>query len=175
MEDIDFQPPLGKSHHSMICFTLKVVVNSESKEKVEKYRLDKGDFDEMRKYISNVDWNEKLNDNDNLNKWASNFNDIIEEAKAKFIPMKSFNPNKPIRKFAAPITLLEALKMKRKAFKKKKKYNTPKNNEEYIHYRNLVNKEVKRAKRAKEQKVAKEAKMNPKVLYQYFSSMCKQK
>ena len=175
VEEIVYQPPLGKSHHTMICFNLNVVLNTESKEKVEKYRLDKGDFDGMREYISKVEWNEKLKDTDNLNEWASNFNHIIEEAKTKFIPMKSFNPNKPIRKFAAPITLLEALQMKRKAFKKKKKYNTPKNNEEYIYYRNLVNKEVKRAKRAKEQKVAKEAKVNPKVLYQYFSSMCKQK
>ena len=39
----------------------------------------------------------------------------------------------------------------------------------------MVNKRAKEAKRDKERKVAKDVKLNPKALYQYLASMCKQK
>ena len=125
--------------------------------------------------MSKVDSKQDFSPNKSLNDWNNLLLSKIEEAKVKFIPKKYFNPNKVKRKFAAPTTLLEAFHFKRLAFKRKKNFDTKENNIEYTHYRNLVNKEVKKSKRAKEQKVAKEAKQNPKVLYQYFASLSKQK
>ena len=175
VHDIKYNAPLGKSHHSMISFQLDVIVDKDDVVNVEKYIFDKGDYDGMRKFISDKDWKLILNENRSLNDWNDELVCNIEDAKTRFIPKKRFNSNKTKRKFAAPNSLHQAFHFKRKAFKRKKKFASKENNDEYVYYRNLVNKEVKLARRDKEKKVAREAKNNPKVIYQYFASMCKQK
>ena len=120
VHDIEYHPPLGKSHHSVLCFNLSICANSNVKENVEKYRLDKGDFGGMRDYVSKIDWKLKLKDGDSLNDWSGEFLKCMEEAKSIFVPKKRFSPHKPKRKFAAPVTLLETIQLKRKAFKRKK-------------------------------------------------------
>merc|ERR1711923_415346 len=100
---------------------------------------------------------------------------IRTKAKELYIPKKSYNPNFKKKTFEAPITLLSAFQMKRKAFKVFKKYPSTNNHNTYVFYRNLVNKEVRKAKRTKELKVAKESKLNPKALFQYIASKTKPK
>ena len=90
VDDIIFHPPLGKSHHSVLCFDLNVCIKNDVKENVEKYRLDKGDYDGMRKYVSKIDWKGKLKEDDSLNDWSETLVSTLEEAKIKFVPKKMF-------------------------------------------------------------------------------------
>ena len=175
IQDIEFHPPVGKSHHSVICFNLNVTLTHKFKESVRKFKLDKGDYKGMREHINAIDWDVVMDEDKSLNEWGALLTDSLDNAKVLYIPQKLCKQNLTKRKFAAPASMLEALDLKRKSFKNFKKYPTTANNEVYIYYRNLVNKEVKQAKRNKELKVAKEAKFNPKALYQFFASMNKPK
>ena len=169
--------PLGKSHHSVVCFDLNTCYTKPIQNPVLKYQVNKGDYVKMREYMSwsEESWDKLLDDSKSLDEWCDTIVNTMEDAKEKFIPKKKCNPTKPKRTFEAPLTLLSALQYKRKTFKNFKKNPTQKNHNEYVHYRNLVNKEVKKAKRKKELKIAQEAKTNPKALFQYISSKTKPK
>ena len=167
--------PLGNSHHSVLCFNLDITTSLSSCKPILKFQINKGDFDKMREHTKDVDWEQELKEEDTLCQWMDKIVGVIDEAKELYIPKKAHNPNFKKRTFEAPKTLLSALQMKRKAFKKFKKYRSINNQNEYIFYRNLVNKEVRKAKRGKELKVAKESKLNPKALFQYIASKTKPK
>ena len=175
--DVNLHAPLGKSHHSVVCFELNTCHTKSIQDPVIKYQINKGNYSKMREQLnlSEEEWDRLLDNNKSLDDWSDIFVNIIEEAKEKFIPKKRFNPTQPKRTFEAPLTLLSALQFKRKAFKNYKKYPSLKNHNEYVFYRNLVNKEVKKAKRRKELTIAKEAKTNPKALFQYIASKTKPK
>ena len=173
--DVNLHAPLGKSHHSVICFNIDSCNVNKTKEPVVKFNMNKGNYDQMRKHLSksNESWDMLMDNNLSLDEWCSTIVGTMEEAKELFIPKKCMNSNRPKRSFAAPESLLAALRLKRKAFKAYKRLRTPKNQEEYVYYRNMVNKLVKKAKRSKELKIAKESKLNPKVLFQYIASQNK--
>lgn len=123
--DVKLHAPLGKSHHSVICFNIDSCQPNNPKEPVVKYNMTKGNYDQMRKHLSKSkeSWDMLLNNDLTLEMWCSTIVETMEEAKELFIPKKCSKPNKPKRSFAAPESLLAALRLKRKAFKAyKKKY-----------------------------------------------------
>ena len=63
------QPPLGKSHHSAICFNIDVETPTFKPSREIKYCMDKGDFDGMRKYMQGIEWGEVLKDEDSVDVW----------------------------------------------------------------------------------------------------------
>ena len=173
IQNIVFNPPLGKNHHSVVCFNLDIITSVTQCEPVKKFQINKGNYDKMREHMKAIDWDSKLDESHTLCQWMTTTVEIVDEAKELYIPKKSYNPNFKKKTFEAPITLLSALQMKRKAFKVFKKYPSTNNHNTYVFYRNLVNKEVRKAKRTKELKVAKESKLNPKALFQYIASKTK--
>ena len=98
---------------------------------------------------------------------------LIKEAEEEFVPKKKFNLNTTKRKFHAPITLLDKVRAKRRAYKTWKKYRTTHNYNIYAKARNQVKWEVKKAKEFKEIQVAKDAMANPKGIFKYASSKIK--
>ena len=173
VQNIVHYPPLGKSHHSLIYFNIDMVYSKPTESPVLKYQMDKGDFDKMRQFIGNIDWDRELDENLSRDEWGDLIVGKMEEAKELYVPKKFFKKNYVKRTFSAPDSLISALRLKRKCFKQYKKHPTQRNHEAYVFYRNAVNKEVKKAKRKKERKVAKESKLNPKALYQYIASRTK--
>ena len=179
VQDIDYHPPLGSSHHSVLTFTIDVKpLIDKPVTSVPKSQFHKGDYENMRIYMTKEkeDWDELLKEDGSLDDWDAALVKAIETAADIYIPKKSFNSSQPVkRNFYAPETLLLNLQMKRKAFKQYTKHPTPTNYKQYTYYRNKVNTGVKKAKRMKELQVAREAKLNPKVLFQYVSSKNKTK
>ena len=90
---------------------------------------------------------------------------LIKEAEEEFVPKKKFNLNTTKRKFHAPITLLDKVRAKRRAYKTWKKYRTTHNYNIYAKARNQVKWEVKKAK-----KKFRLLKM-PKQIKKHFSNM----
>ena len=173
VHNISYYPPIGKSHHSLVYFSIDAVLDKPVETPVLKYMMNKADFNQMRSYIRNVDWEKELDANMSRDEWGDVIVNKMEEAKELYVPKKYFKKDFVKRNFAAPDSLISALRLKRKCFKQYKKHPTQRNHEAYVHYRNAVNKEVKKAKRKKEKKIALESKLNPKALFQYIASKTK--
>ena len=171
--DLVHDEPFGKSHHNSLKFYIDIQTKKVRTTMTEKYILSKGDYEGMRNYMSEVNWPNELADCEDVDQCWEKIEVKILEATDKFIPKKKFKDNQVMRSFIAPVTLLETIQLKRKAFKTYKTYPTTQNYNTYVFLRNLVNIEVKQAKKVREVKLAKEAKNNPKALFKYMSSKTK--
>ena len=55
VENIKYMAPVGKSHHTALCFNFCCYTRSTSNRE-SSYKYHKGDFDNMRKTVSAKDW-----------------------------------------------------------------------------------------------------------------------
>ena len=63
LHNIIYYPPFGKSHHLVICFSLNIspsppIININAQ--TSKHQINKGRYDDMREYLSDVDWDKIL-------------------------------------------------------------------------------------------------------------------
>ena len=178
IKEIEHFPPFGLSHHCVITFCINLRLPAEEATSVIKYQIDKGDYNAMRSMISEVKWDDILtpDHDDDVDNWWDKIHSVILSATDLYVPKKKiYKQNVFKRPFAAPITLLDKIRLKRNAFKYYKKFPSTANYKIYAKFRNQVKWESKKAKRLREYKVAKDAKVNPKAFYQYVASKIKQK
>ena len=124
----------------------------------------------MRESFSKIDWDEKLNPECDVDTWWSTIDSIIDANVDKHVPKKHYRQNVFKCSFTAPVTLIERVRLKRKAFKTYKKFPTVENYNTYVKYRNQVKWQTRKAKRAREAKVASDAKKKLKAFFQYVAS-----
>ena len=173
--NISHFPPFGLSHHSVLCFSTDFSPHVVESAPILKYQIDKGDYIGMRSYMSKSkeQWDNELM-NTNVDSCWEIIDCQVNTAKDMFIPKKMYKNNTVKRPFTAPPTLIERVRLKRKAFKYYKKFPTTRNYNMYVRYRNQVKWECRKAKRLREHKLAKDAKSNPKAFFQYVKSKTKQ-
>ena len=72
-----YYPPISKSksHHSLVYFSIDVVLDEPVETPVLKYMMNKADFNQMRSYIRNVDWEKELDVNMSRDEWG--WGDVI--------------------------------------------------------------------------------------------------
>lgn len=77
----------------------------------------------------------------------NSINDIVLGVQETYVPKVRITnaDNKPKRKFVAPVTLIDKIRVKRKAFKTYKKYPSMTNYNVYVRARNQVNWQVKKS------------------------------
>ena len=167
VSEIVYDAPFGKSHHQTLLLSLNIESNS-SDVCAERYLFDKGLYDEMRSSVDKVNWDNLLKEEADIDCWMNEIANVIIEAKDTYVPKRKLNTaNNNKRKFHAPITLLDKVRLKRTAFKKYKKYPTLQNYNEYARARNQVKWEVRKAKKNKERSIAQSMKKTQ----SYFSDM----
>ena len=170
--------PLGKSDHSIIKFETPFTPPADiSKIKV---CYEKGDYDAINEYLSNVDWDAELGEHFNdVNKQWEIFKTHYRKVEEKFIPRKKVYINGRLSKKLSVKLDSKTLSLRKK---KNKVWSRIRKNmaseEEKIGYNRLRNK-VKslcnKAKRAAEKVVAKNAKTNPKGFWSFTQSKLKTK
>ena len=181
VQDVKHSVPLGMSHHDVISFTISINQTNISLPSITKYMLEKGDYDKIRNHFEATDWDSFFHndviDQAVVDEQLNKIEEVINIAKEKFIPTKTIHKKSVNykKKFPTPQSLIDLFHHKRRAFRYYRKYPSQANYEVYSLLRNQVNQEVRLAKRAQEQSIAKESKHNPKLLYQYISSMSKPK
>lgn len=169
-------PPFGKSHHSVLYFSIDIDTDSNTSPPVMKYCINKGDFQGMKTYFDAIDWISELDEDLNIDQWWDIIVNHLNEAKEKFVPKKNQSvKNNTVRTFYVPPTLLNKIRLKRTAFRTYKKFPTLSNYNTYVKYRNQVRNETRKAKINKEVKVALNAKTNPKQFFQYINKKLKPK
>ena len=171
IKNICFYPPFGMSHHSVICFEVNINVHNVSKEGVYKLQVNKGRYDEFRKYLSEKKWVVTGDDVDIM--WEDIFKSL-KTGESKFVPKKLIKTGGPKRR-SCPWSpgLLHRIHMKRVAFKNYKRHPTISNYKLYCKYRNQVKWESRKSVKSKEKRIAQQIKTNPKLFYQYVSSKIK--
>ncbi len=172
IDDINFLPPLGKSHHSCLSFLFKCY-HPASTAGQTKLIYDKGDYDEMNKILREIDWDAELQDKSTNEQW--NFiKGKIDSAVTKCIPVRRPNSTGYKKK---PLwmneTALTKLKKKRAAYQRYLSTREGKEYEEYARLRNQTKWEIRKAKRDFEKEIASKAKSNPKAFYNYSKSKLK--
>ena len=173
VSNLEHWPPLGKSHHSALYFEVQVRIKHSSGHSV-KFQPDKGDFDGMRTYLREINWDDRLTSEVSVDETWKVIQDELIKSINIFVPKKKFkqglsNSNKP-RRDPIPQTLLDKIHLKRRAFKYFKRYPTIDNYKMYARARNQVVWESRKNVKEKEAKLAKESKNNPKGFFRYVAS-----
>ena len=174
VNNLEHLPPLGKSHHSMLVFELDGGLIDIKAKKSMKPLYDKGDYSNMRTFVNDIDWKDKLRENDSVDECWNNIHTVIKEAIDKFIPRKCLSNSK---KWRAPVprTVLDKIRLKRRLKKMYDKYPTKENWNNYARARNQVTWVTRREEKNTEKRIAKNIKTNPKGLqiHHYLSSKSK--
>ena len=90
IENLNFQPPLGKSHHNAFIFNLNnhISIKHIEEKPILKLDINKGDYDSMRSYLSNVNWEHTINDQMDVDSTWQILKNEINYVKDHFIPKK---------------------------------------------------------------------------------------
>lgn len=175
VENIEYYAPIGKSHHLVLNFNIQCDLPSPEPNTTVKYLLNHGDYNGMRLFMKDIKWDSIFEITDDVDDYMKKIESKINTAKKEFIPIKKGQSAKTKRTFSMPDSLHSTIKLKRKAFKHHKQFPTSSNYDKYAQLRQQVKLQVKEAKKKKELSIAKQAKLNPKVLYNYISSKTKPK
>ena len=172
INDLNYLPPVGKSHHLTLQLNLnlspKIKQNSEV---ITKFDMNKANFDSIRGYLSDVDWDKELKNCNDIDVCWDIFTSHLDHAKSKFIPTKTIKPNNNFkRNFTIDASLHCLIKTKRYYFKLYKKFRNETNYLLYTSARNKVTTKVRSLRKVKEHKIAMTVKSNPKAFYQYIAS-----
>ena len=163
-EKLKYLVPIGKYHHSLFNFNFCCYTKS-TKSRIDKYRYDKGNYEEMRELMTSRNWSEDFRDKSTEQCWAI-VEESIRNASIKHIPKYTMGGKaRKARPLWTNIKTITAVKRKSEAYVL---YRETRNEQHYIEYRrasNRVKTEVRKAVRDFERQIPREANANPKALY----------
>ena len=164
--NVEEQPNLGKSDHSMIMLTVAGSLPTNTTcEMVKDWK--NANIPLLREELSKMNWVTQLDSLNTLQSWDS-IKGSIQEAENKSVPLKRRRIS--TRPLWMQQNVMRVIRKKRRLWET---YRRSKDYEEYQAYQK-VQKEarmlVRRAKRNFEKKLAKEAKRKPKLFYSYLKS-----
>ena len=117
VSDLQYNEPVGKSHHSILTWTTTCYLQRAVTRTV-KHCYNKGDFDSMRMLLSVIDWDRQLNELTLEEMWFE-IKDSILEAVRKCIPVIAHNDAKLSRR-RKPVWMngraMAALRRKKKTY-----------------------------------------------------------
>ena len=171
--NIDMAAPLGKSDHCTMLIGINIGAGDTGGLTTHSIlRLNKGDYDGMRNFLINVDWDRMLS-NKLIDEMWSDFRTTMETAIEHFIPKREAQQQSdPMWMTPEVRTVVDN---KKKAWKR---YLFCKTQERYSQYKILENncrEIIKSAQKSLESKVAIEAKENPKSFWKFVNSKAKPK
>jgi len=128
---------------------------------VQKFLYNKGDYDGLRKWIASYDWQNLLSEDKTVEETWTIIEDKVSEGKHKFIPCKSFQRQKDKKKSFVPKSVLDKIRVKRKAYKLYKSFRTTANYNSYARARNQVKWTLRKENKKKEMTLALNIKNDP--------------
>lgn len=173
IDEIQYNEPIGKSHHLTLEWTLKCYV-VPTVTKILKFSYEKGNYSGMREILGAENWDELLTDRTVDEQWSI-ISEKITCAVNTFVPHKLVSNERLKHKRPTWMDdrLLSRIKKKKSAFDR---YRQTREGQDYLEYaraRNSAKAEARRAIRDYEREIAKRAKQNPKAFYKYANSKMK--
>ena len=173
-DSINYQAPLGYGDHCVLIWDYLVAVEEHYEEDDTtntplKWNVQKGDYDKLNSLLSDINWEEALQ-NKSLEECVDMFYNITHENMEKCIPKlkntKTKDKDKP------PWMDRKARKQIRKKSCAWRRYQQSKNYSHYIQYvkcRDKTTQKLRRIKKEFEKKLAQDCKKNPKAFYKYVN------
>ena len=168
IENLSIINPMGKSDHGVLMFDY-LCYGQETPPTV-KPNYYQGNYNAMRHYLKDISWSI---DGDDLEMQWGNMKDTLLEVTDKFIP-KQF-PKKKKNKIWSNRTVIQAVKMKHRAWNRYSKTRSTDSWETYCKARNFATSQVKKAKIEYERKIARQIKQNSKCFWKMVRDKTKVK
>ena len=165
ISEIEHVASLGKSDHDVLIFQLYCMKKETPKAVKYRFKLNKGNYDKMRKIISEVDWDREEDKNVN-DEWVF-IKDKILNAMESCIPKIKQSQSKTSKPIWMTPKILRKIKTKYRTFKRYLESKTSQSYKNYIIARNKCSKEIKKNRKKHEKNIAKGAKNNPKNFWKY--------
>lgn len=172
IDDIQYIPPVGKSDHCSLLFNVNRTNTATGKQAKKVYKYNKANYEEMRKDIRNIRWEDQIT---TLEEGWKLIKQSINEAIDKHVPTQIIDPTKRRRPLWMSLNCLSKVRKKHAAWKR---YLETKSGEDYLKYtraRNQSRTATRKAQRDHESSLAKEVKKNPKLFWKYVHSKTKVK
>ena len=171
IEQLKVEPPLGKSHHSTLVYTLRTYAEIDNKIYTS-IQYDKGNYAKFRDKMTAYDWENDLEPLSCEEAWML-FKDRFNKHSNECIPKKIYKGGKKNKPPWMNTDALNKIKQKSKAHRR---YLKSLSNDDYTTYsraRNQARWECRKAKKQFERCISTEAKKNPKAFYKYVNSKTK--
>ena len=85
VNEVSYDAPFGKSHHQILALSLNIKTTS-IQQTSERLMWNKGNFDDMRVSVNNVNWDELLNEETDINCWINEITNVILDAQEQYVP-----------------------------------------------------------------------------------------
>lgn len=173
IEEIDYLPPLGKSDHLVLSFTL-ILYTDQKVRSGEKFNFYKADYNTINDNLREIDWNSSICQVLSTDKAWENFTDIIYNQFEDNIPVcKVLNPkhNTPWMNDEA----LKAVRKKRKCWNKYIHNKTTENKTIYDQIKRICSRAIRQSKTEYESNLAENIKTNTKPFWNYVRTKTKTK
>ena len=172
VEDIKYLPPIGKSDHCSIIFSVNKGENQTKNEKKTFYNYNKANYEGMKSDIKKVNWKDSIKE---IEEGWKIIESTIHKAIEKHVPKSVINTNKRRRPLWMNPTCLSKVRKKHSAWKR---YLETKSGEDYLKYtraRNQSRNATRKAQKEFESKLAKDVARNPKSFWKHVHSKTKTK
>ncbi len=169
VSELNIQPPIGKSDHSVLSFKLDVDLASEKIMK-PRFLYDKGNYAQMSEELGALDWVQIISDCPDTQAICSQLNKYITDSVRKHIPQTKGGKKKASAKTSLDNKALAKIKKKYKLWQRYLRTRSGEIYQEYCRIRNQVRRITRKTIHNLERDIAKEAKTNPKKFWAYVKS-----
>ena len=167
VENIEYEGRLGKSDHEILMVTMGLrAVGGDKTPDSRNY--DRANFDEMRKEMKEVHWEELLEQTDVETCWGiiKQFHDDLVD---KWVPWRRKRKGRASPKWMNA-EIRKSVTEKKKAWKRWKGSGREDDKVEYKRWETNTKRQIRNRKNAVEKQIARESKTNPKIFYSYVNS-----
>ena len=164
--NVVMQEPLDSSDHNQLHFNMNI---KSDKTKVKQCRRDfrRGNYEEIRKSLAIIDWNDKMN-NKTATECRNIFRGELDRAIDSYVPMKK--QGKPSKMKHMSKEAFRMIRYKPNMWRVYKHTGTDTDYDAYKEALNAATNEVRKSKRNFEPKLAQNIKSNSKSFYAYVRS-----
>ena len=166
VDNVVIHEPLGSSDHNQLHFNINI---KSDKTKVKQCRRDfrRGNYDEIRKSLALIDWNDKMNNKTATECWNI-LRGELDSAIDSYVPMKK--QGKRSKKKHLSKEAFRKIRYKQNMWRVYKHTGTDKDYDAYKEALNAATNEVRKSKRNFEHKLAQNIKSDSKSFYAYVRS-----
>jgi len=167
IDEISYDPPLGKSDHVALRWELKLKVQDTESSQI-KFAYHKGDYKEIQAVLQVVQWEERWREK-SVNEMWTDFTDILRELVHLHVPLKKELKRSKCRRISKQTK--KKIRERGKAWHKYRQNPSGRNFELYKRLRNEVNRLIKQEEASARKRILRGFKGNPKRFYGYMRSM----
>ena len=168
VDDISYEQPLGKSHHSTLTFELKCYTKQSESSK-PRFILGKANMEEIKKCLGSVDWESAVSGASCEEAWSA-FTTKVRKCMEDFIPKTKPGSRKKRKPLWMDEKVFAKVRKKHAAYRRYMDTKEGREYQEYARARNQAKWECRKAVRDLERKIARESKTNPKAFFSYARS-----